>query len=203
MHDRHKSTSHNPSSPNSAQDGAGPSDGGSPSGAGSRNAFDPDFLAKRHEREDEPLAAVEAESRGPWIVVETARPAPGGGRGSASYPERYEVYRSWEDPETDEPTATFRFREQAYLYAAALEVGARGSVLTLGREPTEKGYEVIQWDIQGRPEVVGHVAVYDEDVYPTFQKLETLLRAIEPLAQVLDAAGGVILELLGRRLMVE
>jgi hypothetical protein len=99
--------------------------------------------------------------------------------------------------------AAFRFREQAYLYAAALEVGARGSVLTVSREPTERGHEVIQWDIQGRPEVVGHVAVYDEDVFPAFRNLETLLRAIEPLAQVLDAAGGVILELLGRRLMVE
>jgi hypothetical protein len=94
------------------------------------------------------------------------------------------------------------FREQAYLYAAALEVAARGSVLTVSREPTERGYEVIQWDIQGRPEVVGHVAVYNEDVFPTFGTLETLLRAIEPLAQVLDAAGGVIVELVGRRLMV-
>jgi hypothetical protein len=44
------------------------------------------------------------------------------------------------------------------------------------------------WDIQGHPEVVGHVAVYDEAVFPTFQKLETLLRVIEPLARVLEAA---------------
>lgn len=151
MQNSKKSTSNSPSSPNSTCDGAGPSDGGGPSDAGPRNAFDPDFLAKRHEREDEPLAAVEAESRGPWIVVETEPSAPGGGRGSAPYPERYEVYRSWEDPETDRPTAAFRFREQAFLYAAALEVGARGSVLTLGREPTEKGYEVIQWDSRVGP----------------------------------------------------
>jgi len=47
------------------------------------------------------------------------------------------------------------------------------------------------------------VAVYDEDVFPTFQNLETLLRAIEPLARVLEAAGGNLLELLGRRLLVE
>lgn len=51
--------------------------------------------------------------------------------------------------------------------------------------------------------VVGHVALYDEDVFPTFQSLEMLLRAIEPLAQVLDAAGAVILEQMGRRLMVQ
>jgi hypothetical protein len=193
MHDSDKSTS-----PNSSQDGLG-SSGGRP-----RNAFDPEFLRERQAREDEPLAASEAESRGPWIVVETKPPTPGSGRGSAASRERYEVYRAWEDPETDPPTASFRFREQAFLYAAALEVGARGSVLTLGREPREGGgYDVVQWDIQGHPEVVGHVAVYDEEVFPTFQKLETLLRAIEPLAQVLEAAGGVILELLGRRLMVE
>lgn len=30
-----------------------------------RNAFHPEFLRKRHDREDEPLAALEAESRGP------------------------------------------------------------------------------------------------------------------------------------------
>jgi hypothetical protein len=81
-------------------------------------------VRRRQDLEDEPLAAVEAESRGAWIVAEKERPTPGAGRGSASYPERYEVFRSWEDTATDEPTASFRFREQAYLYAAALEVAA-------------------------------------------------------------------------------
>jgi hypothetical protein len=189
MQDEKQFTSPDPSTPNSRR-------------TPPRNAFHPDFLRRRQDREDEPLAAVEAESRGPWIVVERAVASPGQ-RAATGYPERYGVYRTWEDPETAEPAASFRFREQAYLYAAALEVAARGSVLTVSREPTEKGYEVIQWDIQGRPEVVGHVAVYNEDVFPTFGTLETLLRAIEPLAQVLDAAGGVIVELLGRRLMVE
>lgn len=73
----------------------------------------------------------------------------------------------------------------------------------VGREPTEHGHEVIQWDIQGWPEVVGHIAIYDENAFPAFQHLETALRAIEPLAQVLDAAGVVVLESLGRRLLAE
>jgi len=198
MHDKDKSTSPNPS-----RDGAGHSAGDSSSSDRPRNAFALEFLRERREREDEPLAAVEAESRGPWIVVEGRPPTPGG-FGPRPLRRCWNVYRSWEDPETDAPTASFRFREQAFLYAAALEVGARGSVLTLGREPREGGgYDVVQWDIQGHPDVVGHVAVYDEEVFPTFQKLETLLRAIEPLAQVLEAAGGIILELLGRRLMVK
>jgi hypothetical protein len=198
MHDSGKSTSPNPS-----RDGAGHRAGDSSSSSRPRNAFDPEFLRERQEREDEPLAASEAESRGPWIVVEAEPPSPGA-PDSGPLRRRWQVYRAWEDPETDAPTAGFRFREQAFLYAAALEVGARGSVLTLGREPREGGgYDVVQWDIQGHPEVVGRVALYDEEVFPTFQKLETLLRAIEPLAQVLEAAGGVILELLGRRLMVE
>jgi len=192
MQDKKKCTSNPPSSPNTDRDDAG-----------SRNAFDAGFLRRRREREDEPLAAVEAESHGPWIVVE-GRPSTPGGFEPGPLRRCWNVYRTWEDPETDEPAASFRFREQAYLYAAALEVGARGSVLTLGREPTEGGgYDVIQWDIQGHPEVVGRIAVYDEEVFPTFQTLETLLRAIEPLAQVLEAAGGIILELLGRRLMAK
>jgi len=57
-------------------------------------------------------------------------------------------------------------------------------------------------DLQGHLMVVGHLAQWDEDTFPAFQTLETLLRAIEPLAQVLDAAGWSIVEILGRRLMV-
>ena len=74
----------------------------------SPNAFSPDFLKKRSDREDEPLAAIEAEARGPWTVVE--RPVP---VAEAHEAERYEVYRTWEDPREDTPAATFRHRELA------------------------------------------------------------------------------------------
>jgi hypothetical protein len=114
MQDENQSTSPDASTPNTRSDAP-------------RNAFHPDFLKSRQDHEDEPLAAVEAESRGPWIVVEPPAPPRGTGA-SQGYPERYEVYRSWEDPETDSPAATFRFREQAF----SLRRGAGGGSPGLG-----------------------------------------------------------------------
>jgi len=189
MHDEKKCTSSNPSPPNPSDEDR--------SRDTPPNAFHPDFLRKRQEREDEPGAALEAEARGPWVVFERALPV------ADHDAERYEVYRVWEDPLRDRPAATFRDRELAYLYAAAQEIGGRGSVLRCSDRHTEKGHQVLQCAREGEPEVVGHIVVYDQDVFPVFRVLETLLRAIEPLAQVLDAAGSTIVELLGRRLMVE
>jgi hypothetical protein len=81
------------------------------------NAFTPEFLEKLHEREDAPLAALEAEMRGPWKVVEIA--VEGADRSSLDI-ERWAVIRAWEDPMVDPPAGTFRFREIALIYAAAL-----------------------------------------------------------------------------------
>jgi hypothetical protein len=207
MQDEKKCTSSAPSSTNRSDDSSrdaaaeveveadpGPRDA-------ARNAFCPEFLERRQDREDEPLAAIEAEARGPWVLFE--RPAPGAAAGADLDVERYEVFRSWEAPETDRPAATFRFRELALLYAAGLEVGGRRSTLTVSRDEAGGGYVVHQLDLNGKLRVVGHIAQWDEDTFPAFQNLETLLRAIEPLAQVLDAAGSTIMEILGRRLMVE
>jgi len=200
MQDETKCNS-NPSSPGSPDDAARPesSDATSRTAAKSspRNAFHPDFLRRRQDREDEPMAAVEAENRGPWVVVHrTIRPpVPRDAR-------PWEIYRSWEDPETDPPAAAFEFRELAFLYAAALEVGGRLPGLRLGAEPTEEGgYEVLQTDLDGHDRRVGRIASYDQEVFPAFRNLESLLRSPEALAQVLDAAGSVILRILGRRLV--
>jgi len=164
------------------------------------NAFSRQFLDKLYGRDEQPFAAVECESRGPWVAIE--RPvAP-----SEHHGERWAVHRSWENPKTDRPAATFRDRELAYLFAAGQEVGGRRSILAVSREPdgdrgSGRGTAVLQLDLEGTMQVVGHLAVYDEDTFRALQVLETLLRASEPLAQVLDAAGGSIVELVGRRLM--
>jgi hypothetical protein len=163
------------------------------------NAFHPEFLRRRQDREDEPLAAVEAENRGPWVVLRRppAQPTPGDTH-------LWEVYRSWEDPGTDRPAAAYRFRELAYLYAAALEVGGRLSGLRVADEPTAAGgYEVLQTDLDGKAQGVGRIAVYDSDVFAAFRNLESLLRSPESPARVLEAAGSVIMGILGRRLMRE
>jgi hypothetical protein len=174
------------------------------------NAFIPEFLEKLHEREDAPLAALEAEMRGPWKVVEIA--VEGVDRSSLDV-ERWAVVRAWEDPKVDPPAGTFRFREIALIYAAALAVASRGAVLSVrdARDEEEGGGSsgaagtrrlvVVQWTPDGREQVVGHIPIWDDDVIAALRNVEALLRSSEALAQLLEAGCGPIAELLGRRLM--
>ena len=68
------------------------------------NVFTPEFLQKLFDREDAPLAALEAEMRGPWKVVDL----PVEGKVPYSFDtERWGVLRAWEDPEVDRPAGTF------------------------------------------------------------------------------------------------
>jgi len=175
------------------------------------NAFTPEFLKKLYDREDAPLAALEAEMRGPWKVVEIPV------EGAAAHPfdaERWAVVRAWEDPQVDPPAGTFRFREIALIYAAALAVASRGAVLSVrdAREDEEDGGSgsgaagtrrlvVVQWTPDGKEQVVGHIPIWDDDVIAALRNVEALLRSSEALAQLLEAGCGPIAELLGRRLM--
>jgi hypothetical protein len=178
------------------------------------NAFTPEFLEKLHEREDAPLAALEAEMRGPWKVVEI--PVERVDRSSLDA-ERWAVVRAWEDPKVDPPAGTFRFREVALMYAAAVAVASRGAVLSVrdARDDEEGGGSgggaggaagarrlvVVQWTPDGREQVVGHIPLWDDDVIAALRNVEALLRSSEALAQLLEAGCGPVAELLGRRLM--
>jgi hypothetical protein len=175
------------------------------------NAFTPEFLNRLYAREDAPLAALEAEMRGPWKVVEI--PVEGANRGSLDA-ERWAVVRAWEDPKVDPPAGTFRFREIALIYAAALAVASRGAVLSVrdARDDEEGGGSggsaagtrrlvVVQWTPDGREQVVGHIPIWDDDVIAALRNVEALLHSSEALAQLLEAGCGPIAELLGRRLM--
>jgi hypothetical protein len=180
------------------------------------NAFTSEFLQKLHEREDAPLAALEAEMRGPWKVVEI--PAVGADAPTFAV-DRWAVVRAWEDPKVDPPAGTFRFREVALMYAAALAVASRGAVLSVrdARDDEEGGGSggstgaaagtrrlvVVQWTPDGREQVVGHIPIWDEDVIAALRNVEALLRSSEALAQLLEAGCGPVAELLGRRLMAE
>jgi len=174
------------------------------------NAFRPEFLRKLVEREDAPLAALEAELRGPWKVVNLLAAAGGGGSGDGGGgghrdfdAERWAVLRSFEVPGEAEPTARFRFREHALLWAAALEITSRGSDLGVGISRDEDGQVVVEWLRDKGPRTIGHAAVWDENLPPTLHVLEALLRVPEALARVVDAGGAPIVELLGRRLVTD
>jgi len=119
-----------------------------PSATPPPNAFTPEFLEALEAREDAPLAALEAELRGPWKVVQLPLAAAGGGDGNGGDgggekpdpdAERWVVLRSCEDPSQDEVSGTFRFREHALLWAAALEVASRGWDLGVGLRRDEHG----------------------------------------------------------------
>jgi len=185
-----------------------------PSSTPPPNAFTPEFRAGLEAREDAPLAALEAETRGPWKVVKlpvklTASCAGGGGgddgnHGGGGDPdreaERWAVLRTWEDPSTDEPGAIFEDREYALLAAAALEVASRGSDLGIGLTRDDRGQVVVEWRPEQGAQTVGHFAVWDQDVAAAMRLLGSLLRVPEALARLVDAGGAPIVELIGRRL---
>ena len=172
------------------------------------NAFTPEFRAALEAREDAPLAALEAETRGPWTVVKLP-PAgvSGGGDGNnvgGGDPdrdaERWAVLRTWEDPSKDQPSAIFQYREYALLAAAALEVASRGSDLGIGLTRDDRGQVVVEWRPEQGAQTVGHFAVWDQDVAAAMRLLGSLLRVPEALARLVDAGGAPIVELIGRRL---
>jgi hypothetical protein len=173
------------------------------------NAFTPEFLKALEAREDAPLAALEADSRGPWKVVQLPLAAAGGGGGNRgggggdSDAERWVVLRSWEVAGTDTPSGIFRFREYALLWAAALEVASRGSDLGIGVRRDPHGQVIEEWLPEKGKRTVGHFAVWDQDVVAAMRVLGSLLRIPEALARVVDAGSAPVAELIGRRLVGE
>jgi hypothetical protein len=183
----------------------------SPSSTPPPNAFTPEFLKALEAREDAPLAALEADSRGPWKVVQLPLAAAGGGgggnggdgdgRGGNPDAECWMVLRSWEKPSTDTPAGTFRFREHALLWAAALEVASRGSDLGIGVRRDAHGQVIEEWLPEKGTRIVGHFPVWDQDVVAAMRVLSSLLRIPEALARVVDAGSAPVAELIGRRLV--
>ena len=165
------------------------------------NAFRPEYLDKLVERDEATVAGTEAETRGPWQVLQ-APPAGGGGGGRRDdrEQERWLVLRAWEDPEHTEPHAKTLYREHALLWAAALEIASRGSNVAVGMTRDEEGLALTEWSAESGPQTRGHIRVWDEDVAAAFRFLDALLRCPEALARVVDAAGSAAVELLGQRL---
>src|SRR5205807_8170154 len=81
----------------------------SPSRRAAPNAFRARFLARLDER-DEPASAAEAESDGPWVVVDCELQGEPG----------FAVLRPWRDPARDDPRAWFTQPTLALAKAALL-----------------------------------------------------------------------------------
>jgi len=192
------SPSNNPSSSSTDSSSSRPSKTTQPPA----NAFRREFLDRLVERDEATVAGTEAETRGPWKVLQ-APPAGGGGGGDGrdgKDNERWLVLRAWEKPTDVEPHATSLYREHALLWAAALEIASRGSNLGVGLTRDEKGLVITEWCAETGLQTRGHIRVWDEDAAAAFRFLDALLRSPEALARVVDAGGSAWVELLGQRL---
>jgi hypothetical protein len=141
------------------------------------NAFLPDFLARLGER-DEPALSAEADVAGPWRVEKVTT---------------YRVVRLGERVHPEgRPTAAFGDRFHALLTAAVLPGTGRDPLFHLQKDPGPDGYA-----LYAGPELLGHLAVFDEKLVDALHVVACLLRSPESLATLLEAAGSVVLQRVG------
>jgi hypothetical protein len=140
-----------------------------------------EYLALLDER-DEPLTAAEADYAGPWDVD----PYPRGG---------HAVLRSGQDlGRGDAPYAVFDYLEVAQMAAAVLPGTGRERRYRLGKEEEAgRGYPVFR-----AGELVGHVQLFDEDLVAALNVLDALVATPYDFAWLLEAAGGLALQHVGR-----
>jgi hypothetical protein len=157
-----------------------------PASKRSSNAFDEDFL-ERFDEENEPPTASEAEVAGLGGV----RPLPDGGFG---------LFLHGEGPERGhQPVGVFPERWRALMASAVLPGTGRDPLVVLRKEADPAGYALLSGlDLDGRPEVVGHLRVFDEAFAEAMHVAEALLRSPQCLAALLEAAGKVALEKAGK-----
>ena len=150
------------------------------------NIFLQEFL-ERLARRNEPPSASEAAVAGPWHVEEVRTTF-------------YAVYRTGESyAQGHRPAAVFADRAPALLVAALLPVTGRDPLYRLQKEAGPAGYAVEA----AEGEILGHLEIFDDRLVEALHVVECLLRSPEALANVLEVAGGVVLEragaVLGRR----
>ena len=107
------------------------------------------------------------------------------------------MVRTWEEARRDAPSGSFREREPALLYAAALAVASRRPRLEVGRERDEHGLVIHELLAGGGLTAAGHVPVHDEDSFEALRYLHGLVAHPRALAQVLEAAGPTVWRLVG------
>lgn len=148
------------------------------------NVFAEDFLARLDEA-DEPATAAEAEVAG----LGALQPSAGG----------FAVFRQGETAERGhEAVGVFRERWRALLVSALLAGTGRDPLVILQKDADPDGYPLLAGlDLDGRPDVVGHLRLFDEALTVAMHVGEALLRSPESLAALLEAAGKVGLERTG------
>jgi hypothetical protein len=143
------------------------------------NIFLREFLDRLGERL-EPPSAAEAAVSGTWRLEEIR----------ATF---YAVFRPETPPARGyRPTAVVFDPHHALLIAALLPGTGRDPLYRLHKEPTADGYSV-----ESGGEILGHLAVFDDKLVDALHVVECILRSPEALANLLEAAGAVVLERAG------
>jgi hypothetical protein len=141
------------------------------------NAFNRLFLTLLDER-DEPPTAGEADTAGPWGIVEV----PGRGFG---------LFRDGESPGRGfRPYAVFHDRWLALIAAAVLPGTGRDPFVHLAPEPGPEGFAFLLDD----GEVVGHCENFDQPFCDAIHAIVSVLCSPRSLADALEAAGSITLE---------
>jgi hypothetical protein len=145
------------------------------------NAFSKEYLAAVKEL-DEPSTAHEAETSGPFMLVEQ--------QGMLA------LFHSWESPDRgDLPQAVFHHRETALLFQAIWGASGRSRLFRLRPAPDAHGYGLEQ---EGR--LVGSLRNFDADVVSGGHFVSHLARTPLSLALLVEAAGPTAQRHLGRLL---
>jgi hypothetical protein len=152
------------------------------------NVFTHDFLRRfdeRFEEENEPATASEAEVAGIGPVFPVG--------------ESFAVYLPGESEEKGNlPVAVFREQWRAQVAAAVLPGTGRDPLVRLKKDAGPQGYPLVaSLDLDGNPEIAGHLRHFDEALASALHVAEALLRSPECLAALLAAAGKVTLERVG------
>jgi hypothetical protein len=150
--------------------------------------FPPAFLRRLDDTDEttEPPTAHEAEVSG----LAAIHPDPGrgfclylpGARPGAEFP----------------PVACFRERSRALLAAAVLAGTGRDPAFVLRHDPDPEGFALLAGlDRDGKPDIVGHLRLFDEALASALNVADALVRSPESLALLLEAAGKLALERAG------
>ena len=146
-----------------------------------RNAFSDEYLAAMRER-DEPSTAHEAETSGPFTLVEQ--------NGMLA------LFHAWESPERgDLPLAVFHHRETALLFQAIWPAAGRSRLFRLRQAPDIHGYGLEQ-----EGQLVGSLLNFNPDIVSGGHFVSHLARTPLNLAMLVEAAGPTAQRHLGRLL---
>lgn len=146
--------------------------------------FRKSFLETFHER-DESAGSCAAMLSGRWKIVERE----GGVHGYGFF----EVFREWEDELTEQPYATFQFRDHALLLAAIAPIFDQPPIYEAG-----EGTNQVPLYCEGR--MVGEFKWAPDELVDILNVAAHLVRSPSALALLLEAAGPSTIDAVGRLL---